>query len=168
MSVFYMFPTRSMTLKDISIYTRLAHTSVKQNLRKLIKVGLIVEKIEKKGKRKFPVYETNSSNKLFVRYKKIYNLQVIIESCVIEYLEEKLMPKCIVLFGSYQRGEDTEESDIDLFVEGKQEDIQLRPFEKRLGRKIEVHFKEHFGDYSKELKNNMINGVVLHGFLEGY
>ena len=87
---------------------------------------------------------------------------------MIEFIEEKLMPKSIVLFGSYRRGEDTESSDIDLFVECKEESINLKPFEKVLGRKIEIHFKEDFMSYPKELKNNIINGIVLNGFLDGY
>ena len=41
-------------------------------------------------------------------------------------------------------------------------------FEKKLGRKIELHFNDTFNSYSKELKNNIINGMVLGGFLEGY
>ncbi len=166
--VFYRFPTKEYTLKEVSNYAKIAHTSVKQNLQKLVKMGLIQQMIEKKGKRKFPVYKANKINKLFIQCKKIYNVQSIMESGIIRYIEEKLMPKCIVVFGSYQRGEDTEESDVDLFVESKKKDIQLKLFEKKIGRKIEFHFNEHFTSYPKELKNNIINGTVLHGFLEGY
>ena len=79
-----------------------------------------------------------------------------------------MAPKSIVLFGSYQRGEDIENSDIDLFIESKKEKLDINIFEKKLKRKIELHFKEDFTSYPKELKNNIINGIVLSGFLEGY
>ena len=72
------------------------------------------------------------------------------------------------MFGSYRRGEDVESSDIDIFVECADEPVNVAQFEKKLGRKIELHFKEDFTAYSKELKNNLINGIVLSGFLEGY
>ncbi len=166
--VFFQFPTKEHTLKDVSNHVKIAHTSVKQNLKKLVKNGLIQQRIEKRGKRKFPIYKANKNNKLFTQYKKIYNLQSIIELGIIEYIEKKLMPKSIVMFGSYQRGEDTEKSDIDIFIESKKEEIQLKQFEKKVGRKIEVHFKEQFMSYPKELKNNIINGTIIHGFLEGY
>ncbi len=166
--VFFRFPNEEHTLKEISNRTKIAHTSVKQNLHNLVKRGIIQQRIEKRGKRRFPVYKADKNKRLFIRDKKIYNLQLLMESGVIQYIEEKLMPKCIVVFGSFQRGEDTEESDVDLFVESKKEDIQLTQFEKKLGRKIEIHFKERFTFYAKELKNNIINGTVLHGFLEGY
>jgi|SRR3989344_2534235 len=167
-NVFYRFPTREHTLKDISTHAKIAHTSVKQILKKLVIAGLIKKKIEHKGKRKFPLYGANKKSKIFTQYKKIDNIRSIIESGIITYIEEELTPICVVLFGSYQRGEDAEESDIDLFVESKQKEISLKQFEKKLGRKIELHFKEHFTSYPKELKNNIINGIVLQGFLEGY
>ena len=166
--VFFRFSTKEHTLKDVSNRIKIAHTSVRQNLRNLVKIGLIQQRIEKRGKRMFPLYKADRNNKSFIQCKKIYNLQLMMESGMIPYVEEKLMPKCIVMFGSFQRGEDAEESDIDLFVESKQEEIELKQFEKKLGRKIEIHFKEHFTSYPKELKNNIINGTVLHGFLEGY
>ena len=59
-------------------------------------------------------------------------------------------------------------SKIDLFVECKKEELNLEKFEKKLGRKIELHFNEDFTLFPKELKNNIINGIVLSGFLEGY
>ncbi len=168
LEVFFHFPTKTHTLKEISSRIKIAHTSVKQNLQILVKTGLIRQQTEQIGKRRFPKYKANRNNRLFIQYKKIYNLQLILESGIISYLEEELMPSCMVLFGSFQRGEDIEESDLDLFLESEKKDIQLKQFEKKIGRKIEIHFNEHFTSYPKELKNNIINGVVLHGFLEGY
>ncbi|MEK6827524.1 MAG: nucleotidyltransferase domain-containing protein, partial [Nanoarchaeota archaeon] len=117
---------------------------------------------------KFPFYKASSENKTFKRNKAIYNLFSILESGLIDFIGEKLSPKSIVLFGSYQRGEDMEDSDIDLFVECREEQLNIKIFEKKLGRKIQLHFKENFTSYPKELKNNIINGIVLRGFLEGY
>ena len=134
----------------------------------LKKTGLIIETLEKKGGRKYPIYKANRDNKIYKKYKIIYNLTSIFESNLTEFIEKKLMPKSIVEFGSHRRGEDTEKSDIDIFVECKREGLNLAEFEKRLGRKIELHYKENFTSYPKELKNNIINGIVLSGFLEGY
>ena len=166
--VFFINPTKKHYLMDISRIIELAHTSVKNNLDKLVKMGFLIESVEKKGDRKFPLYRANLDNKTFKKYKTIYNISVILQSRLIEFIEEKLMPRSIVLFGSYQRGEDIEKSDIDLFVECKKEEVDMSSFEKKLGRKIELHFNDNFNSYSKELKNNIINGVVLSGFLEGY
>jgi len=168
LEVFFDNPMKEHYLMDISRSLGIAHTSIKKNLVHLIKLGLITEKIIKRGKRKFPVFKSNIENKYFKKYKIISNLSILSESGLIEYLEEKLFPKVIVLFGSYRRGEDIADSDIDLFVECKKEELNLSLFEKKLKRKIQLHFKEDFNSFPKELKNNIINGIVLYGFLEGY
>src|SRR3989338_379810 len=164
--VFFINPIKENYLMDISRSVGLAHTSVKKNLDKLLKLGLIIEYVEKKGERKFPLYKANLDNKIFKKYKIIYNISSILESKLIESIEEKLMPRSIVLFGSYLRGEDIEKSDIDIFIECKKEELDISLFEKKLGRKIELHFNDNFNSYSKELKNNITNGMVLSGFLE--
>ncbi|MCX6749354.1 MAG: nucleotidyltransferase domain-containing protein [Candidatus Pacearchaeota archaeon] len=165
---FFIYPSKGHSLKDISKKVKLAHTSVKNNLNKLVGLNLILESVEKKGKRKFPIYKTNRDDKILKNYKIAYNLSSILESGLIEFIEEKLMPKSIVLFGSYRKGEDLENSDIDLFIECKEEELNLSIFEKKLGKKVQLHFKENFNLYPKELKNNILNGIVLSGFLEGY
>ena len=167
-AVFFVNPTTHHYLIEISRKTEIAHTSIKKNLDALVKQGIIIKFAEKKGKRAFPLYRANTDSKLFKKQKMLYNLSSLLESNLLEFLEEKLMPSSIVLFGSYQRGEDTESSDIDIFVECKEKEQDLDPFEKKLKRKIHLHFKEHFTSYPKELKNNILNGIVLSGFLEGY
>ena len=165
---FYKNPTRDHYLMDISRHIGLAHTSTKKNLKELAKGGIISKHSEKKGGRVYPLYRGNFDNRLFKSCKRIHNLSAIIDSGLVDYIEEKLMPKSIVLFGSYSRGEDTETSDIDIFVECKGEQLNLKNFEKNLGRKIQLHFKESFSSFPKELRNNMVNGIILSGFLEAY
>jgi len=163
LTVFFIEPTKEHYLMDISRKINLAHTSVKKNLTELVKLGLVKESINKQGTRNFPVYKADMNH--YKTYKKIHN-QLSVEE-LIEYLNDSLFPKAIVLFGSYQKGEDTENSDIDIFVQCKKTDIELKRFEKKLYRKIQLHFNQEFS-FSKEVKNNIINGIVLKGFLEGY
>lgn len=166
--IFFISPTGKHYLMEISRKIGLAHTSVKKNLDYLMKKGLLIKTIEKKGTRKFPVYQANLMSKVFKTYKSLYNIASLRESGLVEFLEDTIAPKAIVLFGSYQRGEDTEESDIDLFIECKTEKIDLKAFEKKLQRKIQLHFNKDFTSYPTELKNNIINGIVVSGYLEGY
>ena len=165
LEIFFICPTKEQYLTDISKKVRLAHTSVRNNLHKLIKEGIITQRLEVKGNRKFPLYKANESSK-FRKLKMLYNISSILESGIIEFIEEKLTPKSIVLFGSFARGEDDETSDIDLFVECKAEGIGLKDFERRLNRKIELHFNEKFSTYPEELRDSIINGIVISGFLE--
>lgn len=168
LNVFWDEPTKPHYLIEISKKSKLAHTSVKNYILTLRKLDIIKENIEKKGKRKYPIYLANLENEIYKFYKKITNLDKINNSGLIYYLKDNLMPKNIVLFGSYSKGEDIESSDIDIFVECKKEEIDLSKFEKQINRKIQLHFKENFNDYPKELKNNIINGIVLSGYLEAF
>src|SRR3989344_6972439 len=141
---FFINPSKEHYLMDISRNIGLAHTSIKKNLQDLVKLVIVITYSEKKGGRLFPIYRANLDNKVFRKYKFIYNISSVLESGLVDFVEEALTPKSIVLFGSYSRGEDAEDSDIDLFVECKKEELNLEKFEKRLRRKIELHFNERF------------------------
>ncbi len=164
--VFFDFPTKEHYLKEISRKSGIAHTSVKGNLIYLKKEGIINEFVEKKGKREFPIYKANLESQNYKNLKKIHNMIILQDSGLIEFLRDKLMPKCIVLFGSYQKGEDLEYSDIDLYIQCAKEELNLEKFRKILNRKIQLHFNEEFNNYPDELKNNIINGIVIYGYLE--
>ena len=168
LACFFESPLREFSLKDICQMIGIAHTSVKKNLIVLVKEKLVIESHQKKGSRKFPLYKANMSNPLFIQHKKMYNLSSILESGIVLYIHNKLSPRCIVLFGSYQRGEDVEDSDIDVFLECRKEILDLRHFEKRLKRTIQIHFSSNFLSFPDELKNNIVNGSVLAGYLEAY
>ena len=166
--IFFNEPTKTHYLKEISEKSGLAHTSTKKHLGTLKNLSIIQEFSDKKGQRIFPNYKANFDSKEYKIYKKMCNIIKIKKSGLIETIKDKLMPNTIVLFGSYARGEDTETSDIDLFVECKREEFDMKKFEKKINRKIELHFNENFKTYSKELKNNITNGIVLEGYLEAF
>jgi predicted nucleotidyltransferase len=165
LNVFFLEPSKKHYLKEISKKIKIAHTSVKKILNELLKEKIIIEETERKGKRSFPLFYSNLENENFKNLKRLNNLKGIYDSRLIEYLEE-FMPKLVVLFGSYFRGEDIEDSDIDFFVEMKESEVDLKKFEKKLGRKINILFEENFNTLPGELKENIINGIVLQGVLE--
>ena len=166
--VFFREPTKEHYLKEISKEAKLAHTSVKTYLKKLENEAVIKKIIQKKGTRTFPIYKANINSGAYKRNKRHYNRNHHEFYGLLSYLGNKLMPKVMVLFGSYSRGEDTEESDIDIFVECQKQDIDLTQYEKALNRKVQLHFNKNFKALPIELKNNIINGVVLWGYLEAF
>jgi len=87
-----------------------------------------------------------------------FQLRKINESGLLGYLNDICLPDVIILFGSYSKGEDILSSDIDLFILSKYENI--------LNLKIDVFFSDSFGKLSKELKNNLVNGVILDEYLK--
>lgn len=108
-----------------------------------------------------------SAGEDFSRVKRVYNLDRLFESGLVEKLEEELYPDALVLFGSYERGEDRESSDIDLaVVNGREEEPGLEEFEEELDREINLVHLEESSEGDENFRNSLANGTVLSGFLE--
>lgn len=151
-------------LREISRKAEIAPTSVKKYLNELENEGLIIKK--KHRIYEYPVYYANRENDYFKFLKKLDIIKDIKESGLLDYLNDKCMPDVIILFGSASKGEDIKESDIDLFIQSKEKKLQLSKYENYLSRKINIFFKDTFNKLSKELKNNIINGDILNGYLK--
>ena len=165
---FFSFPNTETGLNDLSHNLKISKTTAKKIVNRLSAEEFLNKKIYGKTWRitcnKEHIY--NSTAKI------AFNLTMVYKAYyggLRDYILKIVgNAKSIVLFGSYGKGEDTEDSDIDLFIECKKEELSLAEFEKKVNRKIELHFNDNFNSYPKELKNNIINGIVLSGFLEGY
>lgn len=163
--VFFDEPTKQHTLKGVSIRSGLAHTSVKKHLKTLESEDVIYPGMDY-SRRTYFISSLKVTGK-YKMYKQLDILERLHISGVMALLEKEFAPTAIILFGSASRGEDIEESDVDLFVqtsESKQPD--LRKFEHKLNRKIQLHLKKNIREYPKELQNNIVNGITLYGFVE--
>ena len=108
--------------------------------------------------------ELNRDSERIIQLKRTENLRILYDSGLNDVLEEKFPGDSILLFGSYSRGDDTIKSDIDIAVIGsKLKKIELEKYEKMLNREIRINFYGSFKDVNKELKENLLNGIVLVG-----
>ena len=99
--------------------------------------------------------------------KRLFNLKELYSSGLLAALSIEFPGSAIVLFGSYSNGEDTEDSDIDIAIIGYHEkEINIRLFEKLLQRSLQFHFFKKSTDVHADLRENIINGVVLEGVLK--
>ena len=119
------------------------------------------------------LFKANSKNERFKQLKLNYNLNLLYDSRLIDYIVKKFnYPEAIVLFGSFAKAEDIPTSDIDLLiVSPSKKNIELKEFEKKLGHEIQIFVYsrkdvEKMKGKNKELLNNFINGIVIHGYLE--
>ncbi|MBI1978659.1 MAG: nucleotidyltransferase domain-containing protein [Candidatus Aenigmarchaeota archaeon] len=151
-------------LREISRKVKIAPNSVKRYLNELEKEGLIIK--SKHRIHNYPIYLSNRDGEKFRFFKKIDMIILLEESGLLEYLQKKCMPDTIILFGSSSRGEDLKNSDIDLFLLCKERKLDLRMYEENLNRLISLHFNENFNSMSKELRNNILNGAILKGYIK--
>ena len=155
-------PTESFRLREIARLTKISPPSVINYLKEFEKDGLIRRQI----KREIPFYNSIRDNSNFILYKKISILFELNNSGLIDYLWDKLSPEAIILYGSFSRGESIENSDVDLFILGKNKNIDLINFEKKLNKRLHILFKESTKEIPNELKNNILNGVILKGYIK--
>ncbi len=163
-SVFKVFldsPLKRWHIREISRTIKLAPTSVKLHMGELIKQELVFEK-----KEVFKYYTANFDSEEFRFYKRINCLLNIKQSGLIKFIEASCSPDSIFLFGSCAKGEDTSESDLDLYVQCKEKKIDVGKYEKLLKRRIQLFFSEDFNKLPKELRNNILNGIKLSGYLK--
>jgi len=159
---FFDFPRKDFYMRELSRRTKIAQTSVINHLKVLLKEKLIVKK--KDGI--YPSFNANRDNDMFKIYKKFDLILRINQTGLLNCIYDSCLPDCIILFGSASRGEDVEESDIDLFVQAREKKLNLEKYEKLLNRKMSLFFEENFSRLSKELKNNILNGIVLKGYIK--
>ncbi len=168
LTIFFNSPLHSFSAREIARLTKVSHPTILTALQKLKKINIVKKEIIKNKSKvgQSHGWKANQENSTFKEYKKIHNLKSIYLSNIIKKIAEETSPNVIVLFGSFSRGEDIEESDIDLFVQSKEKDINLKAYEHKLGRKINITFASDPKDINKELLQNIINGIVLYGYLE--
>lgn len=162
LEVFIKHPNKDFSIRGIARELNLNHATVLKHIGNLLRLNLV----RKKEETLYPTYYASTENSKYRLYKKNYVVFKITESGLIDFIQEKTLASCIVLFGSCAKGVFTEESDIDLFVEAKESKLELKKYEKKLKRKINLLFEPKINLLSKELRNNIINGIGLYGFIK--
>ena len=160
-NLFFENPSKEFYLREISKMTNVPKTTVQRILMRL-KDKELITKLKVKP---YSKYRANTENFYYLYYKKINIMEKIYKSVLIDYLIEKCNPSVIILFGSCAKGEYDIKSDIDLFLGANENKLDLDEYEKKLKHKINITFKQNLGDLNTELRNNIINGEKLYGFV---
>ncbi len=162
LKLFLDYPTESFRLREIARLIKISPPSVMSYLKEFEKDELIKKQI----KRNIPFYSSERDSSNFILYKKISIFFELNNTGLIDYLWDKLSPQVIILYGSFSKGESIENSDIDLFILGKEKKIEIVEFEKKLNNKVHLFFKETIKEIPNELKNNILNGIILKGYIK--
>lgn len=155
----------SLNQRRIAGLLEVSPPAVMKALPVLEKIDLVKIKQDVESKRW--AVELNRDNYRVRQLKRADNLKQVYESGLVDYLEKEFAGATIILFGSYSRGEDTVNSDVDIAVIGrKDKKIDLISYEKLLERGININFYNSFKNIHKQLKENLCNGIVLVGGVE--
>src|SRR3989344_5888310 len=112
--LFFDSPTKQFSLREISRQLKLGLPSVKRYLEEFRKEEFVL----REQTLVYPAYRANQEDDRFRVQKRLNMLHRLYESGLLEYINDLVLPKAIILFGSASRGEDTEQSDLDLCIIG--------------------------------------------------
>lgn len=166
---FYAYPSKEFSLNDLIDNIGMSKTTANVVVTQLANEGFIL--ISRLGKTWR--IKANISHPHFVTKKIPFNLSMIYESGIIEWVKNNIPnARAIVLFGSYRKGDDIEESDLDIAVEViSNEPPKILPglTVKSLGYRENVKVNIHIfsrNNIDLNLFANIANGFILDGFLE--
>ena len=162
LELFFNHPKEQFTIRGIARRLKVAPPTSLRLVAQLTEKGYL----RTKKHRHYTDVTADMENTEFIDLKKIYNLYSLLglKTYIVKQLN---YPQAIILYGSYSRGEDTELSDIDIFIlSSTKKEIDVSVYEIDLKRKIHLIRKSDFTSLPKELKTNIINGIVLYGGIE--
>ena len=163
--LFFVKAGTSLNQRQIANDLEVSPPAIKKALPELEKGGFIKRKKDKETKRW--AIELNRDHHRIMQLKQADNLKLIYETGLADFLEKQFAGATIIVFGSYSRGEDIVNSDIDIAVIGRKDKrIDVIKYEKELRRQININFYNSFKSIHKHLKENLCNGIVLVGGVE--
>lgn len=157
-------PTKKLRVRQIEREVKVPLPSAIRYTKELEKEGIL----RKEQISNITLFSANFGSNEYLLEKTAYNIKSLHTSGLIEHLIEEFGSPTIVLFGSFAKGEDTEESDIDLYIETANKDkINLDKYEKILNKEIQTFLHPSIQKVpNPHLANNILNGTKLNGFVE--
>ena len=167
--VFFEHPDEIFSLSEVSKLGNIAKPDVGALLKEFGSTNIIHLDTTGKTWR----VSANRESIPFRNAKKVYALYIIYLSGIVDYIEKMFKhPRTIILFGSFQKGDDTTDSDIDIAIETNEN----QPYQTKmlnipkeiyfvLQRKVQIHIF-HRKNIDIHVFNNISNGTILSGFLE--
>jgi len=180
MRMAFTYPQTEFSLSEMAQGANVSKSTASRALQQLALAGLV--KITDLG----VVWRISANRRspVYIREKIVYNLSLIYRSNLVDFLAALFKsPRALVLFGSFRRGEDVKDSDIDIAVEldsfGETKTAELSKIEglsqkqvsdivnveKVIGRKFVLTVFDR-KNVDANLFNGIANGIVLNGFLE--
>lgn len=163
---FFDNPSERFYLRELARLLQISPMTVKRALDALLEDKLIVREEEKNQ----ILYRANVENQAF-RFAKIsYNLAWLKERGVGEYILEKLPGvSSIVLYGSFAKGENDKQSDLDILTISLAKKIETYDISKILGVEVNI-MNFNSAQWTKQAESNrafyldvITEGIVIYG-----
>lgn len=161
--LFFNNSTKQWHFNELVEKSKLSRAQVNEWIKLLLKEEMI-KRIKLKGK--MPHYIANYENSSFKAQKRVYALALLEKSGFLAHLISLEKAKTVVIFGSMARWDWHDESDIDLFIYGNDDDLEQGKYEIKLNREIQV-FNAKDKEGLKKLPNGLLKSIATGYFVKG-
>ncbi len=166
LEVFFREPFKKFYLREIAKIAGVSTQTAKVQLDWLTQNSFL--KKEKLGN--LYLFKADYESQVFRQFKIAFSVLELEKSGLIQYLKSNYEINSLVVFGSFAKGEDTSESDIDiLLITNSKKSPDLIKYVKRLGKDISL-LQCSYDEWKRKAKSNkafyeqiLIFGIVLHG-----
>ena len=161
-------PLKEWHFEEIVREAKVTRAVANKWLQKYMKEGLL-KRTKEKGK--FPYLTAGSNNPVYYSWKRLYALEQLYRSGLIQQLVALKNAKAVIIFGSFIKGDWYKDSDIDIFIFGNSSGFDKKHCEIQLQRNIELHIfknKTEIKDVKTGLIKNIINGYLVKGQIQDF
>jgi len=165
LGLFFNQPTKHWHFEKIIGATDISRPQATYWLKKFIKENLI-KRIKPRGK--MPYYIGNYEHPNYQTKKRLFALQKMDTSGFLNHLIT-LPAQTVIIFGSFSRWDWYQDSDIDVFIFGKDTGLEQGLYELKLHRDIQVFTAKNKNDLKKfkpGLLRNILEGYRVKGTLD--
>jgi len=155
-------------LREIARIINESHSTILRKINDLIKENIL--DYQKQGKNKVFFIKNNLKAKNYIYSAEIYKLSKLLKkhpelSIILESIKKNVKKGMIILFGSYAKGIEKQNSDIDVYIETNDKKIKYRLQE--LNSKLSIKIGK-FDTDSLLIKEIVKNHIIIKGIEEFY
>ena len=162
---FFNEPTKHWRFKELRS-VGLPDNKISRWLKKFTTEHLI-QKITPEGK--LPYYISNYEHPNYQNRKRLFMQAKLYESGFLNHLTSLEGARTVILFGSLVRGDWHKDSDIDLFIFGRDDNLEQATYEQKLGREIQIFTcknNEELRSFNNALLLSIIKGDIIKGDID--
>jgi len=164
--LFFYQSTREWHFEEILKEAKITRSKASKWLKRFVKEGLIY-RVKERGK--MPYYIGNHESPIYKNRKKIFALNMMYQSGLLNHLYSLKKARTVMLFGSFSRSDWYANSDIDVFIYGSAEGLKIADYELKLHRDIQVFIckdNKELNKFGQRLIKNIIKGNLIKGDLD--
>ena len=165
-SLFYNQSSKHWHFEDIIKTSKVSRSKANKWLTKLIHQEIIMH-VKPEGK--MPYFKASFESLSYRTSKKLFALAQMQKTGFLNHLLSLKEAKTVIIFGSFSRADWHAESDIDLFIYGNDDDLDIRTYSTLLNREIQLFTARNPADLEKfgsGLLRNILEGVLVKGKIE--